>query len=391
MIAWTLNPRSSVRLRGSPLFLKCLMRDDLKKILEKARQREPLSGADMELILGLSKPDEIQEVFKTARKLRQEYFGNRVFLYGFLYFSTYCRNSCNFCFYRKSNSAAIRYRKSPAEIIASAKRLSESGIHLIDLTMGEDPEIFHSGDQGFDVLLDTVRSVKHNTNLPVMVSAGVLDESILEKLSAAGVDWYACYQETHNRQLYQKLRTMQDYDIRINSKRIAKEKGLLIEEGLLVGVGETNADVANSISAMGDLRADQIRAMSFVPQKGTPMECTPSPDPLKELLVIALMRLVHPGCLIPASLDVGGHAELAQKLSAGANVVTSIIPPGQGLAGVAQCDLGIEDGKRTVAGIEDILTECGLETASCDEYQAWLNRRLKKDRHIGTKAESAKI
>jgi methylornithine synthase len=89
------------------------------------------------------------------------------------------------------------------------------------------------------------------------------------------------------------------------------------------------------------------------------------------------MRLVFPECLIPASLDVGGHAELGQKLAAGANVVTSLIPPGQGLAGVAQCALGIEDGKRTVAGIQNILRESELEPATSGEYHSWLNQRLK--------------
>ncbi len=361
---------------------------ELKKILDKAQQREPLSGSDMEWILALSGPDEVQEIFRTARKLREEYFGNRVFLYGFLYFSTYCGNSCNFCLYRKNNSAAIRYRKSPAQIIDCSRRLSESGVHLIDLTMGEDPEIFQAGNQGFEHLLETIQSVKRNTNLPVMISAGVLGEAVLGKLSAAGAIWYACYQETHNRALYQKLRTRQDYDIRINSKRRAKELGLLIEEGLLVGVGESAADIADSISVMRQLRADQARAMSFVPQKGTPMEHFPSPDPSKELLIIALLRLVFPECLIPASLDVGGSAELGRKLAAGANVVTSLIPPGQGLAGVAQCDLDIEDGKRTVASIQSILRENGLEAASSQEYQSWLNQRLKSSSPVSDTCNS---
>jgi len=354
-------------------------RHELKEILEKVQRRTPLSQSDIKWILGLSEPDEIEKVFKAARKLREKYFGNRVFLYGFLYFSTYCRNSCKFCLYRKNNSAAIRYRKSTAQIIDSSQHLSESGIHLIDLTTGEDPEIFQAGDQGFELLLDTIRSVKQNTNLPMMMSAGVLPEAVLGKLSEAGAIWYACYQETHNRTLYQKLRTNQDYDIRLNSKRIAKERGLLIEEGLLVGVGETVADIADSIFVMHELRADQVRAMSFVPQKGTPMEHFPSPNPSKELLVIALMRLVFPECLIPASLDVGGHAKLGQKLAAGANVVTSLIPPGQGLVGVAQCALDIEDGKRTVAGIQSILRENGLEPASGQEYHAWLNQRLESN------------
>jgi len=361
---------------------------ELKKILEKAQQREPLSGSDMEWILALSGSDEVQQVFEAARKLREEYFGNRVFLYGFLYFSTYCGNSCNFCLYRKNNSAAIRYRKSPVQIVECSRRLSESGVHLIDLTMGEDPEIFQAGDEGVELLLETIQSVKRNTDLPVMISAGVLGDAVLGKLFAAGATWYACYQETHNRALYQKLRTRQDYDIRLNSKRRAKELGLLIEEGLLVGVGESAADIADSIFVMRQLRADQVRAMSFIPQEGTPMERFPAPDPSRELLIIALMRLVFPECLIPASLDVGGSGELGRKLAAGANVVTSLIPPGQGLAGVAQCDLDIEDGKRTAAGIQSILRENELEPASIEEYQSWLDQRLKSSSPVSDTCNS---
>jgi len=352
------------------------MSNDLKHILEKPQQGLALTGSEMKYILGLSEPGDLQLVFKTARKLREQHFGNRIFLYGFVYFSTYCRNYCNFCLYRKDNPAAVRYRKSTAQIIESSQRLAQSGVHLIDLTMGEDPEIFNAGDQGFEILLETIGSVRQNTCLPVMVSAGVLNEDILGKLSAAGANWYACYQETHNRKLYQKLRTMQDYDIRISSKRTAKENGLLIEEGLLVGVGETANDIADSISAMDNLQADQIRAMSFVPQTGTPMEHFASADPARELLIIALLRLVFPECLIPATLDVGGHAALAKKLAAGANVVTSLIPPGHGLAGVAQSNLDIEDGKRTAAGIQSILRDNGLEPASDREYQAWMDQRL---------------
>jgi methylornithine synthase len=330
----------------------------------------------MQWILDLSEADTIRDLFQGARRLRESHFGNRVFLYGFLYFSTYCGNDCNFCLYRKNNSVAVRYRKSPVQISESSQCLSESGIHLIDLTMGEDPAIFQAGDQGFERLLQTIRLVKQHTNLPVMISAGVLPEAILGELPEAGAVWYACYQETHNRVLYQRLRPRQDYDIRINSKRRAKELGLLIEEGLLLGVGESTADIADSISVMRELRADQVRVMRFVPQRGTPMERLPCPNPSKELLGIALMRLVFPERLIPASLDVGGHAKLHQKLAAGANVVTSLIPPGQGLVGVAQCALDIEDGRRTAAGIQSILRENGLEPASREEYHSWLNQRL---------------
>lgn len=357
---------------------------EVETILEKAEQHAALSESEMRRILKLREGREAQEVFRTARELRDRYFGNRVFLYGFLYFSTFCDNNCDFCFFRKNNSAAVRYRKSTDQIVESARSLSESGVHLIDLTMGEDPQILRAGRQGAELLLQTVRAVRRNTNLPVMISAGVLPEPVLRELPEAGAVWYACYQETHNRTLYNKLRTGQDYHARLDSKRTAKERGLLIEEGLLVGAGESAADIARSISVMRELGADQVRAMTFVPQKGTPMEHFPTPDPLKELLAIALMRLVFPQSLIPASLDVGGHAQLHRKLAAGANVITSLIPPDRGLAGVAQYDSNIENGKRTVVGIRSVLRKSGLEPASRQQYLSWVNRRLQSSLPVCT-------
>ena len=56
---------------------------------------------------------EAEYLFAAARKTRNKYFGNKVFLYGFVYLSTFCRNNCTFCGYRKSNQDTVRYRKSP--------------------------------------------------------------------------------------------------------------------------------------------------------------------------------------------------------------------------------------------------------------------------------------
>ena len=66
--------------------------------------------------------------------------------------------------------------------------------------------------------------------------------------------------------------------------------------------------------------------------------------------MIAVMRLAMPDRLIPASLDVEGIAGLEARLEAGANVVTSIVPPQSGLAGVSQAELDIDAGLRTAPG-----------------------------------------
>ena len=347
----------------------------LDNILAKAQQEERLLTEDIVFLLSLKDAEQINKLFTTAKSLRRKYFGNKIFTYGFIYASTYCRNDCSFCFFRRSNSDSQRYRKAKPEIVAAARRLADSGVHLIDLTMGEDPALFNSAGAGFDRLVDLAESVCEATGLPMMVSPGVIPEDLLRRLNQSGVTWYACYQETHNRHLFHQLRPGQGYDIRLETKLKAHHLGLLIEEGLLCGVGETSRDIAQSIEAMQALDADQIRVMNFVPQPGTPMQGRIPAEPQREMLISAVMRLVLPDRLIPASLDVDGIDGLKLRLEAGANAVTSIVPPGEGLAGVAQHSLDIEEGKRTHASVLKVLEASGLRTATHNEYLSWIKSR----------------
>ena len=347
----------------------------LDEILEKASKEYSLSKEELLFLLGLSEKEDLAKVFDTARLLRTRYFKDKVFIYGFIYFSTYCRNECAFCLYRKSNHALKRYRKTDLEIMETALSLVESGVHLLDLTMGEDPYYFENRESGFEHLISVIKNIKNSTNIPIMISAGVVPEKVLREFKEAGVDWYATYQETHNPNLYRKLRLGQSYDERMGRKELARKLGFLIEEGLLTGVGDTDDDLVNSLEVMKDLRTDQLRVMSFVPQKDTPMQHFPQVSRLKELLVIAVMRLVFPDCLIPASLDVDGLNGLEGRLNAGANVVTSVIPPESGLAGVSNHSLDIEDGNRSINKILPILKQNGLYPASCEEYKEWIQRR----------------
>lgn len=315
-------------------------------------------------------------VFGAAREARRRAFGDKVFLYGFLYLSTHCRNDCAFCQYRRSNTELERYRKPLGELLEAARLLAADGVHLLDLTLGEDP--YYVEPAGFHRLVELVSALKETTGLPVMVSPGVLSADQLLRLREAGADWYACYQETHNRDLFARLRLEQDYARRERTRFDAAACGLLAEDGLLTGVGESAEDLADSILGMAREPLSQVRAMSYVPHESTfPSSAGDTLEERRshELLAIAAMRLAMEDRLIPASLDVDGLEGLAMRLEAGANVVTSIVPSGCGLAGVASKDLDIENQRRSVAAVVGRLGDLGIEPASPGEYRAWIERR----------------
>lgn len=329
--------------------------------ISKKELLEVMNGDDVDML---------QSLFKEARKARTQVLGDKIFAYGFVYFTTYCRNNCNFCYYRKSNDIE-RYRKTYEEILETSKSLIDSGVNLIDLTMGEDM-VYHKEE--FKTVVDIINVIKKEYDTPVMISPGVVDKKVIDKFAEAGADWYALYQETHNEELFSKLRINQSYEERMDSKLYARDKGMLIEEGLLTGVGESNEDIVDSLLKMGEIGANQVRVMSFVPQKGSPMENFEEPDRIRELKIIALMRLLYPTALIPASLDVDGIDGLQDRINAGANLITSIIPPKSGFMGVAHNTMDVDDGGRTVKEAATILNRMGLRIATKDEYKEYIKQ-----------------
>ncbi len=249
-------------------------------------------------------------------------------------------------------------------------------MHLIDLTLGEDPLIHDTGN--FHILYRMIERVKDETGLPVMISPGVVSEETLQYFAAIKTDWYALYQETHNSVLFKKLRIGQSFEERNKKRNAARRAGMLVEDGILLGVGETIFDRADSIMAMQQNNVDQARAMSLVPQPETPVADMACPSRIIECLLIAVMRLTMPDRLVPASLDVDGIKGLKMRLAAGANVITSIIPPNNRLAGVSQSSLDIEQGLRTVSEVKKVITALGLRIASGTVYESWMAQRKEK-------------
>ncbi len=342
----------------------------ISRILDKALREKELTKTEISHLMKTSDIVDLYSIFSVAQRIREKNFGNTVFPYGFIYSSTYCRNYCIFCYYRKPNDKCLRYRKTPEEILEYAGQLEKSGVHLIDLTMGEDPLIHN--EKHYEYLVSLVKRIVDDIGLPVMVSPGVIPRKTLQDLAQVGADWYALYQETHNRELFNRLRVGQSFDARMNSKLQAKREGLLIEEGVLIGVGETYQDLVDSIVAMKEIEAHQVREMGFQPQPNTPMENCSSPPILDEMKFIAIMRITQPDKLIPASYDIDGIKGLQLRLMAGANVITSLIPPQSGLAGVGQPQLDVECGLRTVENVTPFIKRIGLRFASRKRYIEWI-------------------
>ncbi|AKB26846.1 Proline 2-methylase for pyrrolysine biosynthesis [Methanosarcina siciliae T4/M] len=347
--------------------IKKMATEDLDRFGEKIIEGFQLSDEDLRGLLSLESEEELEKLYYVARKVRNQYFGNRVFLNCFIYFSTYCRNQCSFCYYNCKNEIN-RYRLTQEEIKETCKTLKGAGFHMIDLTMGEDPYYYEEPDR----FVELVQMVKDELGLPIMISPGVMDNATLLKAREKGANFFALYQETYDQELYEKLRLGQSFEGRYNARRFAKEQGYCIEDGILTGVGNDIESTIKSLRGMKSNDPDMVRVMTFLPQEGTPLEGFKENSNLSELKIIAILRLMFPKCLIPASLDLEGIDGMVHRLNAGANIVTSILPSDSKLEGVANYDRGLEERDRDIKSVIKRLEGMGMEPAPQAEFETVL-------------------
>ncbi|WNY23918.1 [FeFe] hydrogenase maturase subunit HydE [Methanimicrococcus hongohii] len=356
------------------------------QFIEDIISKKPLTNEMIREMLSVTDRDSLKKMYDAAVAVKNHYFGKNVYLYSFVYFSTYCKNNCAFCYYNSKNKID-RYRVTPEELRKMCEELKDEGVHMIDLTMGEDPH-FHNTPEN---LLEFVRITKEITGLPVMVSPGVVDNDFIKSLRAAGADFFALYQETYQEELYKKLRVGQSFEERTQARKNAKAAGICIEDGILTGFSKmklSNGEPINpsvsddiksaiaSIRGMQEADPDQVRVMTFEPQPGTPLAETTQASDLMELKVISILRFVFPDRLIPASLDVAGIPGMVDRLNAGANVVTSIISADSKLEGVVNFDrdVSLSERQRDAKSVIEKLHEMGLERGSQESFENYLNR-----------------
>lgn len=341
--------------------------DELDRFGEKIIEGFQLSDDDLRTLLSLESEEDLEKLYYAARKVRDHYFGNRVFLNCFIYFSTHCKNQCAFCYYNCKNEIN-RYRLTKEEIKEICTALKGAGFHMIDLTMGEDPYYHEEPDR----FVELVQMVKEELKLPIMISPGVMDNVTLLKAREKGADFFALYQETYDTELYQRLRVGQSFEGRVSARRFAKENGYCIEDGILTGVGNDIESTILSLRGMKMNNPDMVRVMTFLPQEGTPLSDFREKSNLSELKIISILRLMFPKCLIPASLDLEGIDGMVHRLNAGANIVTSILPPDSRLEGVANYDRELEERDRDILSVIKRLETMGMEPARQDEFKAFL-------------------
>lgn len=177
----------------------------VRSILEKAKECRGLTHREAAVLLNIEDRDILEEMFATARHIKESIYGKRIVLFAPLYVSNYCTNNCVYCGYKCSNGSLKRKKLTMEELEEEVRVLESLGHKRLALEAGEDPE-----NCPLDYILEcihTIYSIKFDNGsirrVNVNIAATTVDD--YRKLKAAGIGTYILFQETYHRPTYESM------------------------------------------------------------------------------------------------------------------------------------------------------------------------------------------
>lgn len=177
----------------------------IDKILEKAKLGKGLTHREATVLLDCDNEEKNQEIFELAKKIKQDYYGNRIVLFAPLYLSNYCVNGCVYCPYHAKNKHITRKKMTQEEIKEEVIALQDMGHKRLAIETGEDP--VNNPIEYVLESLKTIYSVHHKNGSIRRANVNIAATTVenYKKLKEAGIGTYILFQETYNQKSYEEL------------------------------------------------------------------------------------------------------------------------------------------------------------------------------------------
>lgn len=177
----------------------------IDKILEKAKLGNGLTHREAAVLLDCDNEEKNQEIFELAKKIKQDYYGNRIVLFAPLYLSNYCVNGCVYCPYHAKNKHITRKKMTQEEIKEEVIALQDMGHKRLAIETGEDP--VNNPIEYVLESLKTIYSVHHKNGSIRRANVNIAATTVenYKKLKEAGIGTYILFQETYNKKSYEEL------------------------------------------------------------------------------------------------------------------------------------------------------------------------------------------
>ncbi|MGN2339516.1 [FeFe] hydrogenase H-cluster radical SAM maturase HydG [Clostridium cagae] len=177
----------------------------INEILEKAKEFKGLSHREAAILLECDLEEEIEKIHDLAKEIKQKFYGNRIVMFAPLYLSNYCVNGCTYCPYHHQNKHISRKKLTQEEIKREVIALQDMGHKRLALETGEDP--INNPIEYVLESIKTIYSIKHKNGAIRRANVNIAATTVenYKKLKEAGIGTYILFQETYNKEAYEKL------------------------------------------------------------------------------------------------------------------------------------------------------------------------------------------
>lgn len=265
-------------------------------------------GATVEQALALDASCSTEELCEAADRIRIALHGNRVDTCSIANArSGRCTEDCKWCAQSRHFSTGIaEYDIIPREEMLRAVRLNDRhGVRRFSLVTSGRKVSRHDITR----FCEYYREAADSSNLCLCASMGLLDRESLQALKDAGVQRYHCNLESSS-EYFPRLCTTHTHADKLHTIALAREVGLEVCSGGIIGMGETMRDRLLMAKEVTDAGAVSIPINILHPIPGTPLGHLSLISEEEVIRSVALMRLVAPKAILRFA---GGRARLSKE------------------------------------------------------------------------------
>lgn len=177
--------------------------EEIEAILDKAERYEGLTHLEVAALLTNENPVHLNRIFEIAGKIKEHIYGDRIVMFAPLYLSDYCINGCTYCGFNCRHKFE-RKRLTMDEVRDEVRILEKMGHKRLALEAGEDPQ-----NCPIEYIVDCIKTIYDMKDggeirrVNVNIASTTVEE--FKMLKEAGIGTYILFQETYNKDSYEKL------------------------------------------------------------------------------------------------------------------------------------------------------------------------------------------
>jgi len=263
----------------------------IRNIGKKVLEGEKITFPEAKRLLE-TKKEAIVDLMAAANQVRHRFMGNRADFCTIINAkSGRCSEDCKFCVQSAHYQGNCKtYPMLDAEeILQAAKEAEKNSVQRFSIVSSGRS----LGNKDFEKVIQATKKIRRETRLEVDCSLGILSEEQVLGLRQAGVTRYHHNLET-SPSFFEKICTTHTISEKLKTIEIAKEKGLSICSGGIIGLGETCEQWMEMIFLLREIEVDCIPVNILDPRPGTPLENITPPPPLEIIKLLSIMRLIVP-------------------------------------------------------------------------------------------------